>query len=167
MVAILSSYVCITGLKLGHPCQPGHILSGSSRPDPLYKISGSDPDSTYSVSRVSMMVPGPGEDGIVFPNSAQDVSNLIIDSGYICRAWQQFRIVLVSQGSSGSADARLESCLVLRILNEDSKCSELRVTLCVKHTLQKKVNCLQQASLFNWVMSGSNPGLTRISYYPG
>ena len=30
----------------GHPGQPGHILSGSSGSDPLYKISGSDPDST-------------------------------------------------------------------------------------------------------------------------
>ena len=30
----------------GHPGQPGHILSGSSGSDPLYKISGSDPDIT-------------------------------------------------------------------------------------------------------------------------
>ena len=30
----------------GHPGQPGHILSGSSGPDPLYKISRSDPNST-------------------------------------------------------------------------------------------------------------------------
>ena len=29
--------------RSGHP---GHILSRSSGPDPLYKISGSDPDST-------------------------------------------------------------------------------------------------------------------------
>ena len=31
----------------GHPDrqgQPGHILLGSTGPDPLYKISGSDPD---------------------------------------------------------------------------------------------------------------------------
>ena len=30
----------------GHPDHPDHILSGSSGPDPLYKLSGSDPDST-------------------------------------------------------------------------------------------------------------------------
>ena len=30
----------------GHPGQLGHILSGSSGSDPLYKISGSEPDST-------------------------------------------------------------------------------------------------------------------------
>ena len=29
----------------GNPGHPGHILSGSSGSDPLYKISGSDPDS--------------------------------------------------------------------------------------------------------------------------
>ena len=29
----------------GHPGQPGHVLSGSSGSDPVYKISGSDPDS--------------------------------------------------------------------------------------------------------------------------
>ena len=29
----------------GHP---GHILSGSSGSDPLYKLSGSDPDSTLN-----------------------------------------------------------------------------------------------------------------------
>ena len=28
----------------GHPGHPGHIFSGSSGSDPLYKISGSDPD---------------------------------------------------------------------------------------------------------------------------
>ena len=36
------------------------------------------------------MAPGPGDDGSVFPNSAQDVPNLVIDGDYICRAWQQF-----------------------------------------------------------------------------
>ena len=30
----------------GYPDHPGHILSRSSGPDPLHKISGSDPDST-------------------------------------------------------------------------------------------------------------------------
>ena len=30
----------------GHPGQTGHILSASSGSDPLYKIFGSDPDST-------------------------------------------------------------------------------------------------------------------------
>ena len=30
---------------LGYRGQPGHVLSGSSRSDPVYKISGSDPDS--------------------------------------------------------------------------------------------------------------------------
>ena len=29
----------------GHPGHPGHIFSGSSRSDPDYKISGSDPDA--------------------------------------------------------------------------------------------------------------------------
>ena len=28
----------------GHPGQPGHIFSGSSGSDPVYKLSGSDPD---------------------------------------------------------------------------------------------------------------------------
>ena len=28
----------------GHPGQPGHVLPGSTGSDPLYKISGSDPD---------------------------------------------------------------------------------------------------------------------------
>ena len=28
----------------GHPGQPGHVFAGSSGSDPLYKISGSDPD---------------------------------------------------------------------------------------------------------------------------
>ena len=32
--------------RSGHLSQPGHILSGSSGPDSLSKISGSDPDST-------------------------------------------------------------------------------------------------------------------------
>ena len=58
--------------------------------------------------------------------------------------------------------ARLESCLILWILNEDSKCSELCIAVRVKHTLQKKMSCLQQVSLFNRVISGSNLGLTRI-----
>ena len=36
-----------SGLKprSDHPCQLGHILSGSSGSDPVYKISRSDPDS--------------------------------------------------------------------------------------------------------------------------
>ena len=65
---------------------------------------------------------------------------------------------------------RLESCLILWILNEDSKCSELHVAVCVKHTLQKKVSCLQQVSLIQpghiWVESGSvgHPGQW---YWPG
>ena len=46
-----------------------------------------------------MMVSGPGNDGSVFPNSAQDVSKLVIDGDYILkkkkdtkgsRAWKQF-----------------------------------------------------------------------------
>ena len=45
-----------------------------------------------------MMVSGPGEDGSVFPNFVQDVSNLVINGDYILkkkkdtkgsRAWQQ------------------------------------------------------------------------------
>ena len=78
-----------------------------------------------------MMASGSGDDGSVFPNSAQDVLNLVIDGHYILkrkkdtkgsRAWQQFRIVLVLWLPSGSGATRLESCLILRILNEDSKC---------------------------------------------
>ena len=30
---------------LGYPGQPDQVLSGSSGSDPVYKISGSDPDS--------------------------------------------------------------------------------------------------------------------------
>ena len=60
---------------------------------------------------------------------------------------------------------------ILQILNEDLKCSELCVALCVKYTLQKKSSCLQPGhirvksavSLFNRVICGSNPGLTRIT----
>ena len=32
----------------GHPGHPGHILSGSSGSDPVYKLSGSDLDSTLN-----------------------------------------------------------------------------------------------------------------------
>ena len=32
----------------GHPGQLGHVLSGSSGSDPIYKISGSDPDSALN-----------------------------------------------------------------------------------------------------------------------
>ena len=32
-------------IGLGYPGQLGHVLSGSSGSDPVYKISGSDPDS--------------------------------------------------------------------------------------------------------------------------
>ena len=28
----------------GYPGQPGHVLSGSSRPNPVYKITGYDQD---------------------------------------------------------------------------------------------------------------------------
>ena len=62
-----------------YPGHPGHILSGSSGSDPLYKISGSDPDSSYIVSHALLMAFGPGENGSVFPNSAQYVLNLVID----------------------------------------------------------------------------------------
>ena len=71
------------------------------------------------------------------------------------------RVSLVAPFRVGAA--RLESCL---ILNEDSKCSESRVAMRVKHTLQKKVSCLQQASLIQLghirVRSGFDP-----DYYPG
>ena len=73
------------------------------------------------------------------------------------RAWQQFWIVLVLQCPSGLGVARLESCW---ILNEDSKCSELHIAVCVKYTLQKKVSCLQQVSLYS---IGSYPGQIRVS----
>ena len=47
---MLVVHVCIrveTGLgHLGHSGHLGHILSGSSGSDLLYKLSGSDPDST-------------------------------------------------------------------------------------------------------------------------
>ena len=34
-----------TGLgQPGYPGQPGNVLSGFSKSDPVYKISGSDPD---------------------------------------------------------------------------------------------------------------------------
>ena len=49
-----------------------------------------------------MVASGSGDDRSVFPNSAQDVSKLVIDGNYILkkkkdmkesRAWQQFRII--------------------------------------------------------------------------
>ena len=52
-----------------------------------------------------MMAPGSCDDGSVFPHSAQDSLNLVIDGDYKLkkkkdtkgsRAWQQFRNVLVS-----------------------------------------------------------------------
>ena len=54
--------------------------------------------------------------------------------------------------------AGLESCLILWILNEDSKHLESQVAVRVKYTLQKKVSCLQQASLIQ-------PG--QIQVFPG
>ena len=77
-------------------------MSRSSGPASFYKISGSDPDSTLYISRPLMMAFGPGDDGSVFLNSAQDVSKLIIDGDYILKkrkdtkgskAWQQFQIM--------------------------------------------------------------------------
>ena len=47
MCVCMCVYMCIrveTGS--GHLGHPGHILSGSSVSDPLYKLSGSDPDSS-------------------------------------------------------------------------------------------------------------------------
>ena len=53
-----------------------------------------------------MMTSGPCDDGSVFPHSAQDILNLVIDGDYMLkkkkdtkgsRAWQQFRNVLVSR----------------------------------------------------------------------
>ena len=32
-----------------------------------------------------MMVSGPGDDGSVFPNSAQDALSLVIDGDYVCK----------------------------------------------------------------------------------
>ena len=121
-----------------------------------------------------MMAFGSADDGSIFHNSAQDGLNLAIDGHYILkkkkdtkgsRACQQFRIVLISWLPTGSGTARLESCLILQILNEDSKCSELSVAVRVKYTLQKKVSCLQQVSLIQLghiqVKSGSD-----LDYYP-
>ena len=119
-----------------------------------------------------MMVFGSGDDVSVFSNSAQDVSNLVINGYYIfkeekgSKAWQQFRIMLVWRRPSGSGSMRLETCLILWILNEDSKCLQLRVAVCAKHTLQKKVSCLQQMSFISTghiqVKSGSD-----LDYYLG
>ena len=52
-----------------------------------------------------MMASGSCDDGSVFPHSAQDISNLVIDDDYMLkkkdtkgsRAWQLFRNVLVSR----------------------------------------------------------------------
>ena len=111
------------------------------------------------------MAPVPGDDGSVFSNSAQNWWRLYFKEGERIRKevehGSNFKSS-VSRCPSESGDVRLESCLILWILNEDLKCSESRVALCVKHTLQKKVSYLQQVSLFNRVISGSNPG-----YYPG
>ena len=42
---ILYTYICVSvETGSGHPGQPGHIFSGSSGSDPVYKLSGSDPD---------------------------------------------------------------------------------------------------------------------------
>ena len=42
---IVSTRVETRSGHLGYPGQPGHVLSWSSRSDPVYEISGSDLDS--------------------------------------------------------------------------------------------------------------------------
>ena len=48
-------YVSV-GTRSGHPGPPGHILSGSSRFDPVYEISGSDPDILYWIMCINNVI---------------------------------------------------------------------------------------------------------------
>ena len=74
--------------------------------------------------------------------------------------------MFVSRRPSGSGAVRLESCLILQILNEDSKCSELRVAVCKAYFTKESELPSTSVSLFNLVISGSNPG-SDPDYYPG
>ena len=67
------------------------------------------------MSRALMMASGSGDDGSVFPYSAQDVSNLVIDGDRIRKKWSMAailnRVGLAAPFRVGAA--RLESCLIL------------------------------------------------------
>ena len=76
---------------LGYPSHPGHILSGSSRSYPLYKISGSDPHSACTL----IMASGPSH----VPDQSYELSMIYVNNGNISpdspqdqRDWIDFTI---------------------------------------------------------------------------
>ena len=113
-----------------------------------------------------MMASGHCNDGSVLPHSAQDVLNLFIDGDYILkekkdikgsRAWQQFRNVLVLWRPTRIVFYPMNTECWMKTQSVQS-----HTLLCVKHTLQKKLTCLQQVSLYS---TGSYPG--QIQVWPG
>ena len=122
----------------------------------------------YIASRALLMAFGPGDDGSVFPNSAQDVLNLVIDSHYILkrkkdmtgsRAWQQFRIApMVSLAVLFRVGCR-ETRIVFNPANTEWR---LKVFGVAKESKRPSTS----VSLFNRVISGSvgHPGQW---YWPG
>ena len=52
---------------------------------------GREKPKFHIVSCVLLMVFGPGDDGSVFPNSVQDVLNLVIDDHYILKRKKDMR----------------------------------------------------------------------------
>ena len=149
--------------RSGHLGQPGHILSGSSGSDPLYKISGSDPNSALYHVRWC------------WPwwrwKCISQFRSRCFESGHWWRLyWKDMkgsraisnRVNLAAPFRVGHRETRIKfnpTNTEWRLGSE----SCVAVCVCVKHSLQKKVICLQQVSLFNQVISGANPGLTRIT----
>ena len=103
------------GLKLGWVIFviPGHILSGSSGPDLLSKISGSDPDSTlYHVLWWCCL--------------ALVMMEVYFNWSLVATIFLRRRRRIRKEVEHGS---NFESCLILWIMK---KCSESCVTVCVK-----------------------------------
>ena len=121
---------------------------------------------------------GSGDEGSVFPNSAQNVSNLVIDGHYILkrkkdtkesRAWQQFQIVLVSRRRR-AAPFRIGRCETRIMFNPTNTEWRLKVfvvaccCVCKAYFTKESELPSTSVSLFNQVISGSNLSLTiRVS----
>ena len=76
-VSVLLLCVCVCVRVETGSGHPGHVFAGSSGSDPLYKISGSDPDSARAILMVS------GGDELSMPEgdditiSPQDISRRV------------------------------------------------------------------------------------------
>ena len=69
--------MCVPGLK------PGRVIRVIFCPGQVGLTRFIRSLGLTHISRALMMVSGSGDDGSVFPISAQDVSNLVIDGDYI------------------------------------------------------------------------------------